>query len=117
MRWALFGLATTLCAAILVGCSIGGSWRVVATDPPGTAAPVSVVTFGPNHNYTATWYRQGKTHTGVGRYHWSITGLEMTGADKLSPPVGARIRLDGKLVLTYKEGGTKTAATLEKVGK
>jgi hypothetical protein len=105
-----------LCAAILVGCSLDGSWRVIATDPPGARAPVSVVTFGQDHNYTATWSHEGETRTSLGRYRRRGAGLEMTGVGELPQPNSARLRLDGKLVLTYLEGDTKVVATLEKVG-
>ena len=116
-RPTFIALTTIPCALALAGCSIAGSWRVTATDPPGAPAPVSVLTFDRDHNYTATWSHEGRTRTSLGRYRWRATGLAMTEAGELPRPHRARLRLDGKLVLTYREGDAKTVATLAKVGE
>ncbi len=103
-------------AFAVAGCSLAGSWRVIATDPPGAPFPVSVVTFDRDHNYTSTWSYEGGPRTSVGRYRWNGINLKIMEAGRLPRTYRGRLRLGGDLVLTYQENDAKVVATLEKVG-
>ena len=75
------------------------------------------VTFDRDNNYTATWSKQERARTSTGRYKWNGFKLDIMERGSLPRVYRARLRLDGKLVLTYEERGVKVAATLERVHK
>ncbi len=114
MRRTFLMLFLPLFAVAGTGCSIAGSWQRVAVDPPGAPFPIDHVTFDRNDNYTATWSHDGRPRTSTGRYHWNGFKLDVAQEAKMPRSYRARLRLDGKLVLTYEEGGAKVMATLEK---
>ena len=94
------------------GCSLAGSWRIVSVDPPGMPFPVDTVTFDRNQNYTATRRHEGKTHTSTGQFHWDGFTLDVMQPGTVPRTYGARLRLDGNLVLTNRQGETKAVAIL-----
>lgn len=106
-----------LCLLAFFGCGIAGSWKRVAVDPPGAPFPMDHVTFDRDNNYTATWSQQERARTSTGRYKWNGFKLDIMERGSLPRAYRARLRLDGKLVLTYEERGAKVAATLERVHK
>ncbi len=115
-RAAVLALVLAACVGAVAGCSIAGSWKRIAVDPPGVPFPVDYVTFDHNDNYTATWTYEGKTRTSTGRYHWNGFSLEVLQTGSQPRKYRARRQLDGKLVLTYEEGAAKATATLQRVG-
>ncbi len=117
MRRTLIVLFLPVCALVGTGCSIAGSWKRVAVDPPGVPFPVDHVTFDRDDNYTATWSHEGRARTSTGRYHWNGFKLDVMQEEGLPRSYRGRLRLDGTLVLTYEERGAKVTATLEKVEK
>ena len=112
IRSAVLGLALTT-----VGCSLAGSWRTVSLDPPGAPFPVDTITLDRDNNYTATWTWDGARRTTTGRYKWNGSTLEVAPPGSLPRKYGARLRADGKLVMTYMHGDAKLTATLERVDK
>ncbi len=116
MRRNLIALTTMPLAFAVVGCSLAGSWRVIATDPPGAPFPVSVVTFDRDHNCTSTWSQAGGARTSVAQYRWNGFNLKIMEAGRLPLTYRARRSLGGGLVLTYRKNDAKVVATLEKVG-
>jgi hypothetical protein len=115
MRRTTVVLAALMGATTAGGCSIAGSWRTIAVDPPGAPFPVDRVTFDRDDNYTATGSREGETRTSTGRYRWNWFKLDVLEPGGQPRTYSAQRRLDGKLVLTYKEGRGKVTATLAKV--
>ncbi|MGD2110959.1 MAG: hypothetical protein PVI86_16405 [Phycisphaerae bacterium] len=105
--WAILFLPFSLSA-----CSIAGSWRVVSTDPPEAPFPVEVVTFDPQHNYTATSSKTLKRGGSTGKYRWNGFRLEIAESGKSPRTYKARRQPDGTLVLTYEENGIGVSATL-----
>ena len=114
MRRTYTVLAALGCLFGVAGCSITGSWKRIATDPPGAPFPADHVTFGGNRNYTATWSHEGRTCISTGRYRWNGAVLDIVQAGSSPRSHRARRRLDGKLELTYKEGDVKVTAILAK---
>lgn len=108
-------LVTLICAATAGGCSIAGSWRTIAVDPPGAPFPVDRVTFDRGNSYTATGSREGEIRTSTGHYRWNWFKLDIMEPGRLPRTYSARRRLDGTLMLTYEEGRGKVTATLAKV--
>ena len=126
--------ATAACLLQALGCTIAGSWRTVAVDPPGALFPVEVVSFDGANAYTSIGLFGGKRRTTTGRYgstrrtgsppsgstfSVSVNGfkLDITEGDRMPRSYGARLRLDGKLVLTLREGDAKMTATLAKIDR
>lgn len=109
--------ATAACLLQALGCSIAGSWRTVAVDPPGALFPVEVVRFDGANTYTSTGVYGGEKRTTTGRYEFNGFKLDITEGDRLPRSYGARLRLDGKLVLTLREGDAKMTATLAKIDR
>ncbi len=104
-------------AAAIGGCSIAGSWKTVAVDPPDARFPLDHVTFDRDNNYTATWSENGKTRTATGQYQWNWSKLEIVQTGRPARAYRTRHLLDGRLVLTFDESGAKASATLERVDK
>ncbi len=103
-----------ICVAACSACSITGSWKRVATDPPGAPFPVDFVAFDKDNRYTATWRRDNETRTSTGRYDWNGSRLEIIHPHAEPRTYKGRLRLDGQLVLTYEEGQAKVVATFAK---
>lgn len=110
-------LAALMCITTAGGCTIAGSWRTIAIDPPGAPFPVDRVTFDRGNNYTASGSQEGEIRTSTGRYRWNWFKLDVMEPGRLPRTYSARRRLDGKLMLTYEEGRGKVTATLAKVDK
>ena len=115
MRQALVMYTAVVCTLAVGGCGITGSWKRIAVDPPGAPFPVDRVTFDRQHNYTATWSHGGQTRTSTGEYRFSWNILEIMETGRQPRTYRAYRRLDGKLLLTYGEGGGEMTATLTKV--
>ncbi len=115
MRPILSVLTALACASAIGGCSIAGSWRATAITPPGAPFPVEHVTFDRDSHYTASWEQDGRRCTSTGSYRFDGFSLEILQPGSLPRVYDARLRLDGKLVLTYAEGDAKVSAVLEKV--
>ena len=110
-------LAALICITTAGGCTIAGSWRTIAVDPPGAPFPVDRVTFDRDNNYTASGSQEGEICTSTGRYRWNWFKLDVMEPGRLPRTYSARRRLDGRLVLTYKEGRGKVTAILAKMDK
>ena len=111
-KWrVLASAASALCSA---GCSIAGSWERVSVDPPGAPFPVDHVTFDRASNYTSTWTQDGEPRTNTGAYRWNGRQLKVASPGHEPRIYRGRLRLDGRLVLTYEEGGAKVQAVLER---
>ena len=114
MRSISVRLAAVACFLAATGCSITGSWRRIATDPPGTPFPVDHVAFDQHERYTATWLDQDQTRTSTGRYDWNGSRLIIRRPNAEPRIYQGRLRFDGTLVLTYQEGGDTVSAILRK---
>ncbi len=108
---------TAACLLQALGCSIAGSWRTVAVDPPGAPFPVEAVRFDAANTYTSTGTYGGERRTTTGRYDFNGFKLDITEGGRLPRSYAARLRLDGKLVLTLREGDAKMTATLAKIDR
>ncbi len=117
--WRRPATAAVVAACLLpaLGCSIAGSWRTIAVDPPGALFPVETVRFDGANTYTSTGLFHGEKRTTSGRYHFNGFKLDITEGDRLPRSYGVRLRLDGKLVLTLREGDAKITATLAKTAR
>ena len=89
----------------------------MAVDPPGALFPVEVVSFDGANTYTSIGLFGGKRRTTTGRYEFNGFKLDITEGDRMPRSYGARLRLDGKLVLTLREGDAKMTATLAKIDR
>ncbi|MCH7923942.1 MAG: hypothetical protein IIC51_00265 [Planctomycetes bacterium] len=114
MRSIFVSLAAVACFLVATGCSITGSWRRIATDPPNMPFPVDLVAFDQHDRYTATWMDQDQTRTSTGRYDWNGSRLIIQRPNAEPRIYQGRLRLDGTLVLTYQVGGDKVSAILKK---
>ena len=114
MRSKPVNLAAVAFFLVATGCSITGSWRRIATDPPNTPFPVDLVAFDQHDRYTATWLDQDQTRTSTGRYDWNGSKLIIRRPNAEPRIYKGRLRLDGTLVLTYQEGGDSVSAILKK---
>ncbi len=108
-------LPTTIaCALATAGCSIAGSWRTVSTEPPGVTFPINTLTLDGDGNYTATWIVKDETRTDTGFYRWDGFTLDVEQAGSMPRSYGARLRLNGNLLLTHRQGNARAVATLVK---
>ncbi len=117
MRHRLLTHAMPVLLASVAGCNIVGSWRTVEIEPPGASFPVQMVSFDQGNRYAATRLHHGKKQTSTGRYEFNGHALKIIDGNTLPRTYRARLRLDGRLVLTYQEGDTKVTATLSKVDR
>lgn len=72
------------------------------------------VAFDQHDRYTATWLDLGQTRTSTGRYDWNGSRLIIRRPNAEPRIYQGRLRFDGTLVLTYKEGGDTVSAILRK---
>ncbi len=96
------------------GCSITGSWKTIAVDPPGLPFPIERMSFDRDHNYTATCLYEGENRTSTGQYRWNGFTLDVMQAGKKQQSYRVRRHLDGKLVLTLGEGDRKVSTIMIK---
>jgi hypothetical protein len=94
------------------GCSLAGSYKTVAVDPPGLPYPIDRMSFDRNQRYTATWSHGGRTRTSTGQYRWDGSTLEVVESGRKPLSYQMRRRLDGKLVLTFGKGDGTVSAIL-----
>jgi hypothetical protein len=87
----------------------------MTVDPPGVPFPLEHATFDRDQSYTASWTQDGQRRTSVGTYDFNGFKLEVLEAGSLPRTYQAKLRLDGKLVLTYEKGDARVSAILEKV--
>ena len=96
------------------GCSVAGSWKTDTIEPPGVPFPVEMLTLSPDSQYTASWQENGRRRTSTGQYRWTGSELEIIEGGRTARTYQGKLRLDGRLVLTYGEGNAKVVAILEK---
>ncbi len=106
--------ATVISLLALSGCSIAGSWKTVQVDPPWVPFPVETMTLDPDNNFTTTWNQNGADRTATGRYKWNGRTLEIARQGFEPRVYQARLRMDGKLVMTLEQNNAKVTATLER---
>ncbi len=99
------------------GCSVAGSWKTDTIDPPGVPFPVDTLTLSPDSQYTASWQEKGRQRTSTGQYRWTGSKLEIIEAGRTARTYRGKLRLDGRLELTYGEGDAKVVITLDKTRK
>lgn len=86
----------------------------MSLDPPGAPFPLNSITLDRDHKYTASWMLEGRRQTTTGRYKWNGSTLEVASPGSLPRKYGARLRLDGKLVMTYVHGDARLTAILQR---
>lgn len=103
-----------ICLVECGGCSIAGSWKTIAVDPPGMPFPIERMSFDRDHNYTATFLYEGESRTSTGQYRWNGFTLDVMQAGKTSQSYRVERHLNGKLVLTLGKGDRKVKTIMVK---
>ncbi len=103
-----------LAVSVATGCSVSGSWKRVATDPPQAMFPLESLDLDDNHNYTARWKHKGRKFGSTGTYQYRHGTLSIAESGRAARDYDARLRLDGKLELTYTINGNTITALLER---
>ncbi len=101
-----------LAAMGTVGCQVSGTWTMDAVDPPGAGFPLQQLVLDPNQNYSALWTEDGKQKGSSGQYRWNGYQLKVAQAGRDPRTYGARLGLDGKLRMTYRENDQSVMAIL-----
>ena len=105
-------ILTFLSAMGTVGCRVSGTWTMDAVDPPGASFPLHQLVLDPNQGYSALWTENGKQKGSSGQYRWNGYQLKVAQAGRDPRTYGARLGLDGKLRMTYRENDQSVTATL-----
>jgi len=100
--------------SLVGGCSVTGTWKRVTTDPPNAPFPVDDLLLDAEGNYSAQWEHEGSKRASYGTYEFRGGELIIAQAGSMPRAYGARVRLDGKLELTYTVYGDSIKAVLER---
>lgn len=101
-----------LAAMGTTGCQVSGTWTVAEVDPPGAGFPLQQLVLDPNRNYSALWTEDGEKKGSYGQYRWNGYQLKVAQAGRDPRTYGARLGLDGKLRMTYREDDQSVTALL-----
>jgi len=107
-------LAAVVVTASAGGCNVRGNWKRVATDPPQAMFPLDRLALGDDHHYTAEWKHKGRKLGSTGTYRYRGGTLSIAESGRVPRDYNARVRLDGRLELTYTINGNHVTAILER---
>jgi len=103
-----------LLVVLIGGCSVSGTWKRVATDPPNAPFPVDDLFLGDDGSYQARWKHDGRQYGNHGTYEYAGGELAVAQYGMSPQKYGARLRLDGKLELTLTVNEHTIKAVMER---